>query len=133
MLLETNHAFRIVTQTYFNSEHMIDFCVVKVFMVLLETKKEFLNSSNEVLSSTISKHSLVLNKSHEFGNFYRTLHNRNQGNSMTKSRIESPCVWQEKASHLTEDKIYTRHCSKQTSRLTTSKHPFELTFLYIYN
>ena len=41
-LLETNNAFRIVTQTYFNSEHTIDFCVVKVFMVLLETKKKFL-------------------------------------------------------------------------------------------
>ena len=42
LLLETNNAFRIVTQTYFNSEHTIDFCVVKVFMVLLETKKKFL-------------------------------------------------------------------------------------------
>ena len=41
LLLETNNAFRIVTQTYFNSEH-IDFWVVKVFVVLLETKKEFL-------------------------------------------------------------------------------------------
>ena len=39
LLLETNNAFRIVTQTYFNSEHTIDFCVVKVFMVLLETEK----------------------------------------------------------------------------------------------
>ena len=38
LLLETNNAFRIVTQTYFNSEH-IDFWVVKVFVVLLETKK----------------------------------------------------------------------------------------------
>ena len=34
--LETNNAFRIVTQTYVNSEHMIDFFVVKVFMVLLD-------------------------------------------------------------------------------------------------
>ena len=42
LLLETNNAFRIVTQTYLNSEHTIDFCAVKVFMVLLETKKEFL-------------------------------------------------------------------------------------------
>ena len=42
LLLATNNAFRIVTQTYFNSEHTIDFCVVKVFMVLLETKKKFL-------------------------------------------------------------------------------------------
>ena len=42
LFLETNNAFRIVTQTYFNSEHTIDFCVVKVFMVLLETKKKFL-------------------------------------------------------------------------------------------
>ena len=32
---ETNNAFRIVAQTYFNSELTIDFCVVKVFMVLL--------------------------------------------------------------------------------------------------
>ena len=40
LLLETNNAFRIVTQIYFNSEHTIDFCVVKVLMVLLETKKE---------------------------------------------------------------------------------------------
>ena len=39
-LLETNNAFRIVTQTYLNSEHTIDFYVVKVFMVLLETKKK---------------------------------------------------------------------------------------------
>ena len=29
LLLETKHAFRIVTQTYFNSEYMTDFCVVK--------------------------------------------------------------------------------------------------------
>ena len=42
LLLETNNAFRIVTQTYFNSDHTIDFCVVKVFMVLLKTKKKFL-------------------------------------------------------------------------------------------
>ena len=42
LLLETKNASRIVTQTYFNSEHTIDFCVVKVFVVLLETKKEFL-------------------------------------------------------------------------------------------
>ena len=42
LLLETNNAFRIVTQTYFNSEHTIDFCLVKVFMVLLETKEKFL-------------------------------------------------------------------------------------------
>ena len=42
LLLETNNAFRIVTQTYFNSEHTIDFCVVKVFIVLLENKKKFL-------------------------------------------------------------------------------------------
>ena len=42
LLLETNNAFRIVTQTYFNSEHTIGFCVVKVFMVLLETNKKFL-------------------------------------------------------------------------------------------
>ena len=42
LLLETNNAFRIVAQTYFNSELTIDFCVVKVFMVLLETKKKFL-------------------------------------------------------------------------------------------
>ena len=41
-LLETNSAFRIVTETYFNSELTIDFCVVKVFMVLLKTKKKFL-------------------------------------------------------------------------------------------
>ena len=32
LLLETNNAFRVVTQTYFNSDHTIDFCVVKVFM-----------------------------------------------------------------------------------------------------
>ena len=30
-----------IRETYFNSEHTIDFCVVKVFMVLLETKKKF--------------------------------------------------------------------------------------------
>ena len=42
LLLETNNAFRIVTQTYFNSKHTIDFYVVKVFIILLETKKKFL-------------------------------------------------------------------------------------------
>ena len=42
LLLETNNAFRIVTQTYFNSDHTIDFCVVKVFMGLLETEIKFL-------------------------------------------------------------------------------------------
>ena len=41
-LLETNNAFGIVTHTYFYSEYTIDFCVVKVFMILLETKREFL-------------------------------------------------------------------------------------------
>ena len=29
-------------RSYGLSDHMIDFCVVKVFMVLLETKKKFL-------------------------------------------------------------------------------------------
>ena len=38
----TNNAFRIVAQTDFNSDNTIDFCVVKVFKTLLETKKEFL-------------------------------------------------------------------------------------------
>ena len=42
LLLDTNNAFRIVAQTDFNSDHTTDFCVVKVFMTLLETKKEFL-------------------------------------------------------------------------------------------
>ena len=42
LFLETNNAFRIFTQTYFNSKHTIDLCVVKVFMVLLETIKKFL-------------------------------------------------------------------------------------------
>ena len=42
LLIETNNVFRIVTQTHFNSKHTIDFCVVKVFMILLETKKKFL-------------------------------------------------------------------------------------------
>ena len=28
------HALRIVAQTYFNSDHTIDFCVVKVFIFL---------------------------------------------------------------------------------------------------
>ena len=42
LLLETNNTFRIVTQTYFNSMHTIDFCVVKVLMALLEKKKRFL-------------------------------------------------------------------------------------------
>ena len=42
LLLETNNAFRIVTHTYFYSEHTIDFCVVKVLMVLLEINNEFL-------------------------------------------------------------------------------------------
>ena len=41
-LCSTNNAFRIVAQTDFNSDNTIDFCVVKVFMTLLETKKEFL-------------------------------------------------------------------------------------------
>ena len=26
-VIETNNAFRVITQTYFNSDHMIDFCV----------------------------------------------------------------------------------------------------------
>ena len=34
LLLETNNVFRIVTQTHFNSKHTINFCVVKVFVVL---------------------------------------------------------------------------------------------------
>ena len=37
--------FRVITPTDFNSDHTIDFCVVKVFMVLLETKIKFLNVS----------------------------------------------------------------------------------------
>ena len=32
VVIETNNAFKVVTQTYFNSDHTIDFCVVKVFM-----------------------------------------------------------------------------------------------------
>ena len=42
LLLKMNNAFRIVSQTYINSKHTIDFCVVKVLIVLLETKKRFL-------------------------------------------------------------------------------------------
>ena len=30
LLLERKNAFSIVTQTYFNSDHTINFCVVKV-------------------------------------------------------------------------------------------------------
>ena len=41
LLLETNNAFRIVTHTYFYSEHTIDISVVKVLMVLLEINNEF--------------------------------------------------------------------------------------------
>ena len=42
LVLQTNNAFRIVTQTYLSSDHTIDFCVVKVFMVLLETTIKFI-------------------------------------------------------------------------------------------
>ena len=42
LVLPTNNAFRTVTQTYFSSDHTIDFCVVKVFMVLLETTIKFI-------------------------------------------------------------------------------------------
>ena len=42
LLLKMNNAFRIVSQTYINSKHTIDFCMVKVLTVLLETKKRFL-------------------------------------------------------------------------------------------
>ena len=38
-LLETNHAFRIFTQTYFNSEHTIDFCVVSLHGIVRNQKK----------------------------------------------------------------------------------------------
>ena len=34
----TNNAFWLITQTYFNSVDLIVFCIVKVFMVLLEMK-----------------------------------------------------------------------------------------------
>ena len=33
LLLERNKAFRFATQTYFNSDYMIDFFVVEVFFV----------------------------------------------------------------------------------------------------
>ena len=42
LLLEMNNTFRIVTETYFNSDHTINFFVVKVFMVVLQTMKHFL-------------------------------------------------------------------------------------------
>ena len=45
VLRNTQCFFRVITQTDFNSDHTIDFCVVKVFMVLLETKIKFLNVS----------------------------------------------------------------------------------------
>ena len=41
-LLEMNNTFRIITETYFKSDHTINFCVVKVFMVVLQTTKNFL-------------------------------------------------------------------------------------------
>ena len=41
MLKETkpalNSAFRVITRIYFNSDHIIDFCIVEIFMVLLKT------------------------------------------------------------------------------------------------
>ena len=36
--LQTNNAFWFITKTYFNSVDLIVFCIVKVFMVLLEMK-----------------------------------------------------------------------------------------------
>ena len=42
LLLEMNNTFRIVTETYLNSDHTINFFVVKVFMVVLQTMKHFL-------------------------------------------------------------------------------------------
>ena len=42
LVLPKNNAFRTVTQTYFSSDHTIDFSVVKVFMVLLETTIKFI-------------------------------------------------------------------------------------------
>ena len=42
LLLEMNNTFRIASETYFNSDHTINFFVVKVFMVVLQTMKHFL-------------------------------------------------------------------------------------------
>ena len=36
--LEKNNPFLVITQTYFNSVHLIVFCVAKVFMVLSKMK-----------------------------------------------------------------------------------------------
>ena len=38
---KTNNAFRVCSQTHFNSNHMIFFCLVKAFLVLSETNNNW--------------------------------------------------------------------------------------------
>ena len=46
--LQTNNAFWFITKTYFNSVDLIVFCIVKVFMVLLESENNL--SEKDVLT-----------------------------------------------------------------------------------
>ena len=93
------------------------------FIWYLNSFKQFVNSErgSEVFSSTTKTLSVGLSKSVQVGHFYHELYNRNWRNSMIKIRIQFSCVklkcliridflWR-------KDHIYTRHCSKQTSKL----------------
>ena len=84
---------------------------------------------------------MSLFKSVQFGHLYRKLHNRNLRNLLRKGRVKSPCVSLECAIRIwflwREDQIYTRHCSKQTSKLSQLQKKKNLnlltiTFLAVY-
>ena len=108
----------------------------------LNSFKQFVNSerASEVFSSTTKTLSVSLSKSVQVGHFYRELYNRNWRNSMIKIRIQFSCVklkcliridflWR-------KDHIYTRHCSKQTSKLwqlQNEKFEFDYNYLPCYS
>ena len=49
----------MVTQEYCNSDHMVDFCVVKLHMVLLDTKIRSLKFTKRVQTNRKTLHMLL--------------------------------------------------------------------------
>ena len=79
--------------------------------------------------------SVSLSKSVQFGHLCRKLYNRNWRNLLRKGPIKSPRVSLECAIRIQflwrKDQIYTRHCRKQTSKLSLLQNKkFEFTHNY---
>ena len=80
LLLETNNAFRIFTQTYFNSKHTIDFCVVSPHGIVRNHEKvsqayETSMSKTRLHTKRLTLH-LVVRNEQRFKNLHGVVGNK---------------------------------------------------------